>query len=187
MDHHSLLETVISRKEDFRGSVFSVETMDVRLPNGATALREAVRHNGGVAIVALDEAGDIAMVRQHRVVIDEVILELPAGKLEGPEEDPLEAAKRELEEETGLRGENWRHLITMYVSPGYCSERLAIYLATGITHHHPHTDADEFLAVETMAFDKAYRLAMEGVLEDGKTALGIIMAWNLLHGISSDI
>ncbi len=177
-----LLETPISDEVVFRGKLINVSHMEVRLPDGRTALREAVHHNGGVCIVPVDDSGNVTMVRQHRVVVDAVTLEIPAGKLDSPTEDPLSAAKRELEEETGLHAKSIELLTVMLPTPGYCTERLSIFLATGLTQHKAHLDADEFLGVTQLPLDQAVARVMSGELCDGKTALGILMAQQRLKG-----
>ena len=97
-----LRETFLSKEDIYPGKIIRVEKWQVALPNGETALREIVRHNGASAIVPVDDAGMVTMVRQHRVAIDKCTWEIPAGKLDTPTEDPFDAARRELEEETGI-------------------------------------------------------------------------------------
>ena len=103
-DHPDLREVPLSEKEMFHGVLIDVSHMQVRLPNGHTALREVVRHKGAAAVVPVDGEGNVYLVRQHRVVVDLMTLEIPAGKLDYVGEDPLACAHRELEEETGLSG-----------------------------------------------------------------------------------
>ena len=175
-------EVPLSDELVFHGALIDVTHMQVRLPNGKTALREVVRHKGAAAIVPVDEQGVVTLVRQHRVVVDMLTLEIPAGKLDTADEDPLLCAHRELEEETGLHAESMELLTPMVTTPGFCTECVRIYLATGLSQHHAHLDADEFLNVERMPLDEAVRRVMSGELCDGKTALGLLMAWQRLHG-----
>ena len=160
--------------------------MTVRLPNGRDALREVVRHKGAAAIVPVDRKGFVTMVRQHRVVVDAVTLEIPAGKLDHVGEDPLDCAHRELEEETGLHAQNWQLLVDMDTTPGFCNEHIGIYLATGLSQHHMHTDEDEFLNVDRVPLSEAVRRVRAGEIHDSKTIAGLMMAWNLL-GRQSDM
>ena len=146
------------------------------LPNGGTALREIVRHNGASAIVPVDGAGMVTMVRQHRVAIDKCTWEIPAGKLDSPNEDPFDAAKRELEEETGLQAEHWQKLTSMYTTPGFCNERITIYLATGLSQHPAHPDEDEFLRIKKIPLDDAIAQCVSGEIQDGKTRVGLLLA-----------
>lgn len=171
-----LHEIPISEEFVFRGRLIDVSRLQVRLPDGRTALRELVHHNGGVAIVPVDAEGNVTLVRQHRVAVNAVMLEIPAGKLDSKTEEPLSAAIRELEEETGLRAEKMELLTVMLPTVGYCTERLSLYLATGLSQHSPHLDADEFLHVARMPLADAFAAVMRGEMTDGKTALGILMA-----------
>lgn len=175
-----LRETFLSGEEIYPGKIIRVEKWQVALPNGDTAMREIVKHNGASAIVPVDGAGMVTMVRQHRVAIDKCTWEIPAGKLDSPTEDPFDAAKRELEEETGLQAEHWQKLTSMYTTPGFCNERISIYLATGLSQHPSHPDADEFLRIKKIPLDDAIAQCMSGEIQDGKTLVGLLMAKQVL-------
>ena len=176
----ALREQVVGKEPCFDGALIRVEQWRVRLPDGSPARREVVAHPGAAAVVAVDEGGLVTLVRQHRVVVDELMLELPAGKLDHAGEDPLACARRELREETGLSAARWRLLTTMYPTPGFCNERIALYLATGLSQGLARLDAGEFLRVERMPLAEAVNLALAGALRDGKTALGLLMAQRAL-------
>ncbi|MBR0406499.1 MAG: NUDIX hydrolase [Clostridia bacterium] len=175
-----LRETFLSREEIYPGKIIRVEKWQVALPNGDTAMREIVRHNGASAIVPVDDAGYVTMVRQHRVAIDKCTWEIPAGKLDTPQEDPFDAAKRELEEETGLQADHWQKLTTVYTTPGFCNEKIAIYLATGLSQHPSHPDADEFLRLKKIPLDDAIAQCVSGEIQDGKTLVGLLLARQVL-------
>jgi len=175
-----LRETFLSGEEIYPGKIIRVEKWQVALPNGDTAMREIVKHNGASAIVPIDGAGMVTMVRQHRVAIDKCTWEIPAGKLDSPTEDPFDAAKRELEEETGLQAAHWQKLTSMYTTPGFCNERISIYLATGLSQHPSHPDADEFLRIKKIPLDDAIAQCMSGEIQDGKTLVGLLMAKQVL-------
>ena len=175
-----LRETFLSGEEIYPGKIIRVEKWQVALPNGDTAMREIVKHNGASAIVPVDGAGMVTMVRQHRVAIDKCTWEIPAGKLDSPTEDPFDAAKRELEEETGLQAEHWQKLTSMYTTPGFCNERISIYLATGLSQHPSHPDADEFLRIKKIPLDDAITQCMSWEIQDGKTLVGLLMAKQVL-------
>lgn len=175
-----LRETPVARERIFDGKVIDVEKWTVRLPDGALAPREIVLHRGAAAVVAVDDAGFVTLVRQHRVAVGEVTLEIPAGKLDAPGEDPLVCAKRELEEETGLRAQRWQPLTVLLTTPGFSSERIALYLATGLSAAKAHPDEDEFLDVVRMPLGEAIDRVMRGELCDGKSAVGLLMAGRLL-------
>lgn len=182
MNDADLRETYLSGEKIFDGKVVHLERWQVSLPNGGTAVREVVKHVGAAAIVPVDENGYVTLVRQHRVAIDKMTWEIPAGKLDSWDEDPFCAAQRELEEETGLRAEHWTKLSHVVTTPGFCTERIALYLATGLTQHEMHTDDDEFLMLKKISLKEAVELVMSGELFDQKTALGILMADKILNG-----
>ena len=177
----SLRETPLQDQTVFRGILFDVSHMQVRLPDGTTAIREIVHHNGGVGVVAVDEEGMVTLVHQHRVAIDVITLEIPAGKLDSKEEDPFFAARRELEEETGLQAESLQWLTTSVATPGYCTEKLHLFLATGLSQHRAHLDPGEFLQVVKMPLEKALQKVMAGEIPDAKTSLGLLMAKERLN------
>ena len=180
--YEDLREVPVSEEIVFKGVLIDVSHMQVTLPNGKTAKREIVHHKGGAAVVPVDNEGNVYMVRQHRVAVDELTLEIPAGKLEYKGADTRESAIRELEEETGLRAEKVEFLINAIPTPGYCNETLGIYLATGLSQHEDHPDADEFLHVVKMPLKEAFERTMAGEFRDAKTAIGILMALNRLNG-----
>ena len=179
MDDRALEEVVVSSKEMCPGVLIRVEHWQVRLPDGQPALREIVRHRGAAAVVPLDDAGNVTMVRQHRIAVGRFTWEIPAGKLDHAGEDMLDCARRELEEETGLNAEHYRLLTVLDTTPGFCNEQIGIYLATGLSQHRMHTDADEFLNKAEMPLSEAVRLVMSGEIHDSKTIAGLMMAWNL--------
>jgi len=168
-----LIETVVSRTKMFSGSVFSAEVMEVTLSNGEPGKREIVRHNGGATIVPLDKDNNVYMVRQFRAPFQKVLLETPAGKLE-PGEDPRECAIRELLEETGLRADSVVDLGRMYSSPGYCSEILHMYLATGLTEGQANPDEGEFLNVVKIPLSKLLENIEDGSICDAKSVIALL-------------
>ena len=144
----SLEEKQISREEIFNGRVLHVVKDTVELPNGKQATREMCLHLGAVAIIPITDDGRVVMERQYRYPIGRVFLEIPAGKLDYAGEDPLEAAKRELREETGAVAEKITHLGELVASPALISEKIHLYLAEGLTFGERELDEDEFLDVE---------------------------------------
>ena len=177
----NLRETFLSSQEIYPGKIIRVEKWQVSLPNGETALREIVRHNGAAAIVPVDREGNVTLVRQHRIAVDRFTWEIPAGKLDSPEEDPFHAAQRELEEETGLQAGTWRRLTLIDTTPGFCNEHIAIYLATDLSQHPAHPDADEFLRTTKMPLQEAVAHCMSGEFHDSKTVIGLLMASQVLQ------
>lgn len=168
-------EKKLRHVNSYKGIIVDVETDMVELSNGAVTLREVVRHPGGVCVAAVDEEGFIAVVRQYRYPFGEHLLELPAGKLEHGEE-PLPAAKRELSEETGLEAERWTELGALYTSPGFSTEKLYIYLATGLKRGQAHPDPNEFLDVERMPLSELIGRIERGEIRDAKTVAGALRA-----------
>lgn len=179
MNHEHLWEKKLSGETLFTGKVITLEVDKIQLSNGNTSVREVARHCGGVAVLALSEDNQVTLVEQYRYPMDKVILELPAGKLDplpSGEEDHLSGAKRELEEETGLRGETFTYLGSVLASPGFTDEVLHMYLAQGLSQVEAHPDEDEFLNVMTIPFDTVVEKIMSGEIIDGKTVSAVLKA-----------
>ncbi len=181
MGDDQLKETFVSGEDIFNGAIMDVQKWVVTLPDGREASREIVLHKGAAAVVPVDQDGMVTLVRQHRVAIDEFTWEIPAGKLDYTGEDPLGCAKRELEEETGLRAQHWRQMAHVVTTPGFCTEKISIFLATGLTRHEDHPDPDEFLFVTTMPLTQAIQHVVQGEITDLKTCFGLLMAQKLLN------
>ena len=165
-----LKETMVSSQTIFEGKIIKVTLDQAQLPDGTLASREVVYHPGGVAVLALDEDNTVYLVKQYRYPIQQLLLELPAGKLDhGVEENVLLGAQRELSEETGLEAAEWTYLGHTLASPGFCDEALHMYLARGLTRKGQHLDEDEFLDVVTMPFGQLVEQVMDGTITDGKT------------------
>ena len=165
-----LKETMVSSQTIFEGKIIKVTLDQAQLPDGTLASREVVYHPGGVAVLALDDDNTVYLVKQYRYPIQQLLLELPAGKLDhGAEENVLLGAQRELSEETGLEAAQWTYLGYTLASPGFCDEALHMYLARGLTRKRQHLDEDEFLDVVTMPFGQLVEQVMDGTITDGKT------------------
>lgn len=164
-----LTERMVSSQTIFEGKIIKVTLDQAQLPDGKLAAREVVYHPGGVAVLALDENKNVALVRQFRYPIQQELLELPAGKLDHGSEGHLLGAQRELSEETGLEAAKWTYLGYTLASPGFCDEALHMYLAQDLKRVGQHLDEDEFLNVEYMPFDELVRQAMDGTITDAKT------------------
>ncbi len=163
-----LTEKQISFDYKFKGKIVNMRVDEALLPNGTVAKREIVEHNGGVCVAPLDNDGNLYFVKQFRYPYMEIITELPAGKLEKGE-DPFEAGKRELKEETGAVAKNYVSLGKLYPSPGYCGEIIYMYLATDLKFGEQNPDDDEFLEVYKIPLEKAVEMVMNGELPDSKT------------------
>ncbi len=170
----NLEETPLRTTEIYDGVVVHLFKDDVRLPNGNTAVREYVKHVGAVCVLPLTDAGEVVLERQFRYPFHRVIVEIPAGKLNAPDEDPREAALRELREETGIVPAELIDLGAYYGSPAIMGEPIRMYLARGLCFGAQELDADEFLEVFTLPFDRAVEMVLSGELPDGKTQLAIL-------------
>lgn len=175
-------EKTLRRVNTLKGIIVDVEEDMIELPNGKITMREVVRHPGGVCVAAVAEDGTVAMVRQFRYPFRAHLWELPAGKLE-PGEEPLPAAKRELSEETGLEADSWIDLGALYATPGYCTETLHLYLATGLHQGKAHPDPNEFLDVARVPLAELIRRIENGEIRDAKTVVGALRAERILRGI----
>lgn len=174
-----LWEKRVSGKTIFEGKIITVKVDEALLPNGARAGREVVEHNGGVCILALREDGTVPLVRQYRYPLGGVLTELPAGKLERGEE-PLPAAIRELGEEVGLEPGEMTDLGFIYASPGFCTEKLHMYLARNVKSVPVHPDEDEFLDIIHLPFGELVGQVMSGEIKDAKTVATVLKAKTLL-------
>ena len=168
-----LYEKTLASETKFEGRIIKVILDDVELENGKTAKREVVCHNGGVCVAALTENDEVLLVRQFRYPYKEILLELPAGKLEKGE-DPFEAMKREQMEETGTMGENYVSLGNLYPSPGYCGEIIRIWACRVSAKGEMHLDDDECLEVERIPLQKAVEMVLNNEIPDSKTQVGIL-------------
>ncbi len=157
----------------YSGRIIKLDLLDVRLPDGNEARREIIRHPGAVALVALDEAENVLLVRQYRTAADRILLEIPAGTLH-PGEDPDACAERELQEETGYRPGTLEHIGGVYTAPGYTTEFIHLYYATGLSESRLSMDDDEFIEVERVTLDEAIAMIERGEIADGKSVSGIL-------------
>lgn len=172
-----LTEKTISSEEVFKGRIIRLRVDRVRLPDARESTREIVDHPGAVAIIALDENDQIIMVRQYRKAAEQVMLEIPAGTLEAGEE-PLACAQRELREETGLTADHWERLFAYYSAPGFCSEILHVFLASGLHSGQGQPDEDEFVETVRLPLSEAYQMIFSGRIQDGKSIIGLQYAHN---------
>lgn len=172
-------EKILSTKDIYNGRVFNVKVHDVELPDLKKSTREIVEHNGGVGVIAVTPEHDVFMVSQFRTAANSMMLEIPAGKLEKGE-DPYDAGMRELEEETGYKANKLIPLGAYYATPGYCTEKLTIYLATELEYKGQHLDEGEFLNVSKHSLDELYDMVMNNEIYDCKTAIAILKAKAML-------
>ncbi len=176
----NLEEKTISQSYAYKGRIINLRVDEALLPNGKTAGREVVEHNGGVCVVALTENNQIYLVKQFRYPYGEVIYEIPAGKRDGDEE-PLTCGIRELKEETGMTAERFIPLGELYPSPGYCGEIIWMYAAVGLTAGECNPDEDEFLEAEKVPLEKAIEMIMSGEIKDAKTQTAVLKLAELVR------
>lgn len=181
-DEARLRENKLDRTEIFSGKVLHIVKDSVVLPNGEISFREVALHRGAVCIVPITERNGILLERQFRYPFDRVIWEIPAGKLDTANEDPLEAAKRELSEETGYSAEEYRFIGEYYSSPAILSEKIYMYVATGLKAGERRLDDDEFLDVIEIPFGEVVKMIAENEIPDGKTQTAVLKA-KLLLGV----
>ena len=182
MTEPELRETQLSSREIFDGRILHVFEDTVRLPNGAAASREYLRHIGAVCVIPVLEDGSVLVERQYRYPVAQVLTEIPAGKLDTKDEDHLLAAQRELREETGATAERWTSLGLFYPACAYSDETIEMYLAQGLHFGERHLDADEFLNVARVPLTELVEEVMAGRIPDAKTQIAILKADRLLNG-----
>lgn len=177
-----LTEKKLSGVSVYDGNLLHVRRDEVVLPNGRTASREFIRHPGAVAVVPVTDDSKVVVERQFRYPLGQVILEIPAGKID-PGEDTLAAAKRELEEETGYTASKWECIGTFNPSPAYTDELITLYLARDLKAGHDRMDEDEFLNVELMDLQELVSLIFRGEVPDGKTQTAVLLARERLSSL----
>jgi ADP-ribose pyrophosphatase len=172
---------VINSEIGYRGRVFDVRRDLVQLPNGQTTQLDVVSHNGAVTIVPVDDSGGIWFVRQYRHAIGESLLELPAGTLEAGEAPEL-AAQRETREEIGMAVQKLEKIGNFFMAPGYSTEKMYVFLGSGLHSDPLEGDPDEYLTVEQHAIEDVFAQVSAGQLFDGKTLAALLLARSRLLG-----
>jgi ADP-ribose pyrophosphatase len=166
----------ISSKVIYKGRLIRLEQLQVEGPDRVVRSREIVRHPGAVAVLPLlegEQGKSILLVKQYRPPLEKEIWEIPAGTLQ-PGEEPLECAKRELEEETGYRAQRWDKLAAYYTTPGFCDERLTLFLARGLEEGQQDREEGEFIQLGQFSLEELEEMLRRGELDDAKTLIGIL-------------
>ncbi|HZK00319.1 MAG TPA: NUDIX hydrolase [Tissierellaceae bacterium] len=168
-------EKTMKSEKIYEGKILNIRVDTVELPDKKYSKREIVEHPGGVAIIAITDDNSLVLVKQFRKAVEDFTWEIPAGKLEVNEE-PRETAIRELKEETGYQAEKLTYITEFYTSPGYCSEKIHLFLAEGLIEGESSPDSGEFLETSTIALNDLVKMLDRGEIVDSKTMIGIFMA-----------
>ena len=180
-EDNNLIESTVTSELIYDGQVVHLFVDQVRLPDGKTGLREYVRHIGAVAVLPLTEEGEVVCVRQYRYAHGRVMTEIPAGKLDSSTEDHVEAALRELQEETGARCRELIYLGLYRSTPAILDEKIDLYLARGLDFGEQDPDEDEFLSVVRIPLSELVEEVMQGKITDGKTQVAVLKTNELLR------
>ena len=177
VDDPTLVETVELREQRWHNPIFDAERWEVTQPDGQVGERDIVLHNGGAGVCVVRE-GKICLVRQYRVALGRMTLEIPAGKLD-PGEDPAVCAARELTEETGLVAQRLIPIAVSCSAPGFTNEKTRVFYADGVSQHPAHPDSDEFVDVVWVPLDEVVAAVRAGIIEDAKTVVSALFAASL--------
>src|SRR5512139_1619450 len=167
-------ETILASERVYEGRILNLRVDEIRTSTGVEALREIVENGGAVAVVALDNQQRVVLVRQYRHAVRSLIIEVPAGKLDG-DEDPLEGAERELREETGFRAGRYERLGSFYPAPAWSTELVYLYLATHLTPGPTHPEADEAIELLHVPLAEAIAMIRSGAIADGKSVAALLL------------
>lgn len=174
-----MAHSILGRRSVYTGKAFRVEQVDLSLPNGRLATYDRVVHPGSVTIVPVDDQGLLYFVRQYRVGVEGVLLELPAGT-KGKDENPLQCAEREMREEIGMTGE----LVAvgdLYLAPGYTDEHMTIFLATALEPAKLDGDEDEFIEIVKIPVKKVLEMVAANQINDAKSLAALMFSMKLLQ------
>jgi len=167
---------LVSSRTVYRGPVFWVTTDHVQEPGGVRVRRDVVRHSGSVVVLAVDDSGApprVLLERQYRHAAKDYLWELPAGRID-PGETELQAARRELLEETGYTARRWRRVLRFYASPGFVAETMAVYLATGLRKGEAQPEEDEIIYQRMVPLTTAVNMVLRGTIRDAKTISSVL-------------
>lgn len=175
-----LEEKKLTSQEVFCGNLLHVFKDKVLLPDGKEGIREYIRHPGAVCIVPLDRDNNVILEQQYRYPVARIVTEIPSGKLNTKNEDPLEAAKRELKEETGLSADTWIFMGYYVPLAAYSDERTALYIAKDLHQGCANCDDDEFINLTKRPFSELIKDITDGKIEDGNTCIAVLKASEML-------
>lgn len=180
------MEKTISSEDIFNGVLLHVLRDNVELENGVKSVREFILHPGAVAVVPVTDDNKVILVEQYRYPIKQKLLEIPAGKFDSPDEDPLECAERELKEETGYEAKEYVYLGYIHTTPGFSNEIIHLYLALNLKRGDSNPDEDEIINVYTEDFNDVMKKCINGEITDAKTIAGILKAYFKLRELRGE-
>lgn len=180
-ENMNFVEKQVSSELIFDGKVLHVYRDEIELPNGRSSFREYIRHMGAVCVIPITAEREVVCVKQYRYAVEDVLLEIPAGKLDSKEEDPEAAARRELREETGAVCEKLTYLGRYLGSPALLNECIHMYLAEDLTFGDTDFDEDEFLEIVRIPLSDLVEDVMAGKIADGKTQVAVLRAARMLE------
>lgn len=164
----------LSRDLVFRGAIIDYYQDTMQIPNGNIAKWDFIDHKGAAAVVPVTDEGKLIMVRQYRNALERYTLEIPAGGLNGADEPTMDAAARELTEETGYRADKLELLLSIRTTVAFCNEKIDIYVATGLTPGKQHLDEDEYVDVKAFDLEELISMVLAGEIQDSKTVAAIL-------------
>ena len=164
----------VQRELKYKGTILSMYADTIKVPNGNTAVWDFIGHQGAAAVVPVTDDGKILMVRQYRNSVDRYTLEIPAGGLNSKDEPTIEAAARELEEETGYRSENLEWLINLRTTVAFCNEKIEVFVAKNLIPSKQHLDEDEFIDLGAYTMEELKEKIYSGEIEDAKTVSALL-------------
>lgn len=164
----------LSRDLVFRGAIIDYYQDTMQIPNGNIAKWDFIDHKGAAAVVPVTDEGKLIMVRQYRNALERYTLEIPAGGLNGADEPTMDAAARELTEETGYRADKLELLLSIRTTVAFCNEKIDIYVATGLTPGKQHLDEDEYVDVKAFDLEELVSMVLAGEIQDSKTVAAIL-------------
>ena len=180
----SFHEKTLSSDYIFQGKVIKLRRDKVILPDERTTTREIIEHPGAVVILAITNDQKIVMIKQFRKPVEEVLWELPAGTIEHGE-DLIQCARRELEEETGYYAKKIKKITTYFSTPGFCNEKLTLFIAKDLEKRNKNEDADEFIQIKLVDLTEALNMIKRNVIKDSKTIIGILyLVSGIEYGVS---
>lgn len=172
-------EKTMKTEKVYDGKILNLRIDTIELPDKKYSKREIVEHPGAVGIIAITSDDSLVLVKQYRKAVEDFLYEIPAGKLEVNEE-PKETAIRELREETGYNAEKLTYISEFYTSPGYCDEKIHLFLAQGLIKGDPYPDSGEFIETVEIPIDDLVKMLNRGEIVDSKTIIGIFIAKDLI-------